>query len=481
MNRRVANVILGCLFLVWPALGMAQEAGRTPLGRSVIRISYIPGNLALPLLVGIEHGVFASETLFLSPVPVTEEGALMRSLNQGGTDFAIGSQSLLLSSAENKIGTKVVAIAGYGRESEMIGPVGDTTTKGVADIKGKTVLLLNGVHNFDAVPELYRAMALSKPPMRISDVKIEFMDLVNLNQLLDPKFKPIYTQRKVGGVFVLREFTTPYVDQKKARVVLSNEQVGSLLGRGGAQGLFASNLVLAREPGTVERFVRAWARTMQYISDPANKEAIVRVLQIYYLRQYGTLLRKDLAELFFSLTKYDRVAWTDQDVAEITINGKALNAARNVLFVRIKEADKRPFKDLPDLKAFIDMSFATKALAALEAEKKAAASKPPAAATPPAKDGDKPRDAPPATAEKPKEAAPEKKLARHRAGETPNLSSGDLDGGAADPLRGAACFCACALKIPDDNYSLQMRTRRPGSWFAHPEARGPPRPRTGRP
>ena len=52
---------------------------------------------------------------------------------------------------------------------------------------------------------------------------------------MDPRFKQQYTQRKVAGVLTYREYTAPYVDQKKARVVMSNEELGKLTGRLGAQ------------------------------------------------------------------------------------------------------------------------------------------------------------------------------------------------------------------------------------------------------
>jgi len=378
------RLIVAALLIMGTTAAAAQE---TP-SRSIIRLSYIPGNFALPVLVGIEHGHFAREGLFLSILPVTEESAVMRSLAQGGTDFAIGSQSLLLSVAENKLDTKVVAMAGYARELELIVPAWDATTKSLADVKGKTLLLLNGVHNFDAVPELYRALALSKPAMRLSDVNIQFIDLVNVRPLLEPKLRPAWTQRKVGGILMFREFTSTFVDEKKARVAVSNDNLSKLIGRTGAQPLFASNLILEKDPKAAERFVRAWARTLQYMADAANKDAVVRVLQIYYLRQYGHALKKELAELYFGVTKYDRVAWTDQDTAEVNINAKALNAGRNLLFARIKDPNQRPFKDVPDVKSIVDSSIAVKVLAELEAEKKAAAEKKPAAAAP--KDGDKP-------------------------------------------------------------------------------------------
>lgn len=377
-----------CIIAVLATIALCGTGAAQDPGRSVIRLSYIPGNFALPVLVGIEHGIFGREGLYVSAVPTTEEGTLMRSLNQGGTDFAIGSQSLLLSIAQNKLDIRVVAVAAHSRKIELVVPVWDTTTKSIADLKGKTVLVLNGVHNFDAVPELYRAFALSK--LRLSDVSLQFIDLVNLQAVMDPRFKPQYVQRKVAGIFMFSEYTAAYVDQKKARVVVSNEDFSKLIGRIGSQPLLASKLVLDREPKLTERFVRAWTRTMAHMADKANHDAIVRVLQIYYLRQYGFLLKKELADGYVDAVRYDEVVWSPAAISEITINAKALSAGRNLLFANIKEADKRPFKDVPDVDAYFEMSYVKKALEALDLERKANAAKP---AVPPGAPADNPKKA----------------------------------------------------------------------------------------
>ncbi len=373
MSAILTRIILVTLLITASGISLAEEAQK----RATLRLSYIPGNFALPVLVGIEHGMFAHEGLSISPVPVTDEGAILRSLAMGGTDFAIGSQSTLISIAGNKLDAKVVAAAGAAREIDLVVPAYDTTTKKFSDVKGKTVVVLNGVHNFDAVPELYRALALSKPPMKLSDVNVQFVDLANLKVIMDPAARQAYAQRRLAGVFMLRESTQHYVDEKKARVILSNEDMTKLIGRRGTQPLFASKLMLTRFPNDVQKFVRAWARSMRYVSDPVNKTAVVRVLQIYYLRQYGYLLKKELAEQYIGNTDFGTVVWTQEDIKEVNINARALSAARNLLFARIKDPEKRPFKTPVAVDDFIEMSYAKKAIDDLEAEKKAVAEKPP--------------------------------------------------------------------------------------------------------
>jgi ABC-type nitrate/sulfonate/bicarbonate transport system substrate-binding protein len=389
MSGRLTRLFLVTLIATFAGAAVAEE----PRSRSIIRLSYIPGNAALPVLVGIEHGMFAREGLSISIVPVTDESTVMRSLTAGATDFAIGSQAVLLSAAQNKVEARVVAIASSSRDIELVVPAWDTAAKSFADIKGKTILLLNGIHNFDAVPELYRALALSKPAMRLSDINVQFITLANLEQVFHPNFQKIYAQRKIGGIFMFREYTSRYVEEKKARVIAGDAELTKLIGRRGAQPLFASKLILDRDPKAVQRFVRGWARAMQQVNDPQHRAAVIRTLQIYYLRQHGGVVNEATAQNYVAAAKYDRVLWTDQDTAEVTINGKALSAARNLLFANIKDPAKRPFSDVPEIKGYIDSSYAKKALEDLEAEKKVLAAKPPENGNPAVTGTEKPKTA----------------------------------------------------------------------------------------
>ncbi len=130
-------------------------------------------------------------------------------------------------------------------------------------------------------------------------------------------------------------------------------------------------------PGTIQRFVTAWVKTLDYIHN--NKTTWRSSSPYYFGRQFGVPLNKEEAELFVSLIKYDRAAWTENDIKEININGQAISAARNLLFASIKDPAKRPFQTAPDVTAYFDDSFVKKAVAALEEDKKKRAAAPPPA------------------------------------------------------------------------------------------------------
>jgi ABC-type nitrate/sulfonate/bicarbonate transport system substrate-binding protein len=389
--RTVIRFVLALSFVAL-SFATAPLSAQTAADRPFVRLSYVPGTQALPVIVGIERGFFAREGIAVSMVGVVDQNAIVNSLTLGATDIALGPQSWLLDMAHGKVAAKVIALDGYRREIELIVPAWDTTTKDIADLKGKTILFVGGTHNFDLIPELYRILAFSK--MRLADIKFDFFQLNQFGQLLDPKTRQAWQQRKVGAIFAAREYTDRHVKDKRARAVMGDEQITTLIGRLGPRPVFANADFVKNRPITAQRFVTAWVKTLDYIHN--QKQDSAQLLAYYFARQYGLPLKKEDAELYVSLIKYDRAAWTENDIKEININGQAISAARNLLFASIKDPAKRPFQTAPDVTGYFDDSFVKKAVAALEDEKKKrAAAPPPAPATP----------APAA----PKSAEPEKK------------------------------------------------------------------------
>ena len=334
--------------------------------RDMVRLTYIPGSEAIPVLVAIERGFFRKQGLTVSALPVLSQQAVTTALALGLTDFATGSQSWLLDMANAKIRAKVIALSGYGREMELIVPSWDKRTKKLADMKGKRVLIVRGTHNFDAVPEFYRALIFSR--LKLTDVGVSFINLRQLRIIMNPKFRRGFIKQRIAGVFTLREYTFNFLKNKRARVVLDNKALTKLIGRLGARPLFASDNIIKKSPQTVQRFVQAWVETMDYIVK--NPEDTARLLRIYFARQYGVRLPKGQAEFLLKLVKYDRVAWTQNDIRGAVINGKAISAARNLLFSHIKDKKKRPFQKPPSLDGYFDAQFVEKAKEALKKSQK---------------------------------------------------------------------------------------------------------------
>ena len=282
----------------------------------IVRFSYIPGPQALPTIIARERGFFRREGLIVSALPVTRQQAIVDSLRAGITDFATGSQAWLLDVAQAKVPMKVVAMNGHGRQMELIVPSWDTRTKKMADFRGKTILLLRGTHNFDAIAEFFKILLFNR--MKLGDVRFSFVTLPQLRTFLskNKKVQALLRRRRIAGFLGYREHTNFYVENKSARVVLSNAQISKLLGRNGPRPLFASAAIVKEHPETVQRFVNAWVAALDYLN--RNEDQAVRLLRVYLARQFGRTLSKERARFYVHSIKYGRFKWTPQDVRKPT-------------------------------------------------------------------------------------------------------------------------------------------------------------------
>ena len=307
----------------------------------------------------------------MSALPVTSQQAIVDSLRTGIAAFATGSQAWLLDVAQSKVPMKVVALNGHERAMEVIVPAWDTRTKKMTDFRGKTILLLRGTHNFDAIAEFFKILLFNR--MKLTDVRFSFVTAVQLRTLLsnNKKVRQLLRRRRIAGFFGYREHTNYYVERKAARVVVSNDAISKLLGRNGPRPLFANAAIVRDHPETVQRFVNAWVAALDYIR--TNNDQAVRLLRIYLARQFGRTLTKKSAQFFLRSIKYNRVEWSVPDIKETNINGKIIRAGRNILWRGIKDPKKRPFQTAPTVDSYIDNRFVRNAVKKLKQDKARAA------------------------------------------------------------------------------------------------------------
>ncbi len=148
---------------------------------------------------------------------------------------------------------------------------------------------------------------------------------------------------------------------------MGNKKITKLIGRISPRPLIANRKFLRRNKVAAQKFVTAWVKTLRYIE--RNRKDAAAILSIYYGRQYGVAIPMPEAEKIVSLTKYDRVKWSDSDTKAADINARAISAARNILFSSIKNKSKRPFRVPPKIDNLIDSQFVDQALLDLKAAK----------------------------------------------------------------------------------------------------------------
>ncbi|MDJ0945167.1 MAG: ABC transporter substrate-binding protein [Kiloniellales bacterium] len=313
------------LFLVLPAVkvGYAQDVP------SVVRFSFSSGWDGLPAIVAIERGFFANENLVVSSMPLSNTKGIIESLAGGSTDFATVPQRTLLIMAAAKVPVKVVSQNGWGAEIELIVPASDTATKSLAELKGKTIAVGSGSESHGVLIRL-----LNQSGLQPNDVNVKIVP--------SPQLTSAFDGNAAQAIFALRYFTSPLVSTERARVVLSNDAVVQAIGRIGASPLVVSGKTLEHKPETIQRFVNAWVRALDYVrSDPDDAANLLRV----YFHRQGVKVSKELTRSWVDMVRYDRYTWSEADVLDAEYNGWGLNTGK-------------VFKVQPKLEGYIDNRYA---------------------------------------------------------------------------------------------------------------------------
>ncbi len=324
MRLSRAAFLVVALLALFPSRGFGQES-------SLVRLAFSSGWDALPAVVAIERGFFAAEGLVVSGLAIPSAVAVVNSLNAGSTDFAAVPQRVALLMAAAKVPVKIVAMAGWGTEMELVTKPGDGMNS-LADLKGKRIAVLTGS---EAFPVLVRL--LNQARMRPTDVKITRLPANTLTKALETNL--------ADAVFETRHFTLPMVQNGQARVIMTPKAVTAAIGLIGGMPLIARKAIIEKQPETVQKFVSAWVTGLRYIQQDPDDAA--RILRIFFHRQ-GVKVAAGMAILWVRMVKYDQYVWSPGAVADAEYNGWGLNTG-GIL------------KVAPKLEGFVDNRFAEKA------------------------------------------------------------------------------------------------------------------------
>ena len=334
-NQRCArSVLLAALVALLPIRAHAEPDW------ALVRLSFSSGWDALPALVAIERGFFVGQKLTVSGLSLESGEAVIKSLATGSTDFASVPQRTLLVMAAAKAPVKVVALSGYGTRTEIVVAKDSPVTK-VADLKGKVIAVGMGAEAFPALIRLLNASQL-KP----KDVTIRSLDGADLTE--------VFRSKRADAACASAHFTDRMVVDGQARVLVSNEEIVKTIGLIGAAPLVASAKLVQDSPDVVQRFVSAWLDGLRYIERDPDDSA--RILQIFFHRQ-GVVVPIAQARSWVGMTRFDRIAWTADDVADADFNAWGLEEG-GILKVRPK---------LAELQAMVDNRFAERALERVQA------------------------------------------------------------------------------------------------------------------
>ena len=332
-TRFLAN-LAGALALA--ILGPAGE-GLAQQKKPAVRLNYSGSVYAVTSVVALERGFFDEEGLIVNASPESSGAVAVQALVGGSTDFAAAANIRPVQMAAQDLPIRVIAVSSYGFAGHVIVPVKDKTTKTMADLKGKRIGVQVGSGTYTVWLRYLKTQGLSEKDFAIKSMESETIPAAFEAQALD-------------GAVLWDPFATLIREKGLGRDVLGPKDLAEPVGSTYAFYLITSLNNIQKRPDVVQRFVNAWAKTLRFIQN--NPDEMVEIMQAFFAREGKSLPPATVKKLMVTY-RYDRVVVSPQDIQD------TMESAR-ILF------EQKRLKKLPDLNAYVDNSFALKAVQALK-------------------------------------------------------------------------------------------------------------------
>ena len=272
------------------AVAIAALPGQVAAQQATIKYLHIPGSTTyLPPYVGIEQGYFAAENIKLELIAGNSAAAIHTALATGDADTTQHALSFWATLATQGIDVSAVGVYWYvGRY--LVLPKKDTTTprigKGNAAwrdvmqaMKGKTFGTIGGGLRSDTIG-LFRLAGINAE---------KEVSLVDLNTAAAQV--AAMDQGQIDGVIGTAAFAFTLVSAGKSELGVDlvtqgpAEHKGAMLTMTGIR-----KAALAQAPDLADRYARALARSVAYIKDPANTQALMTLAAKYGVKVDPTIM-----------------------------------------------------------------------------------------------------------------------------------------------------------------------------------------------
>src|SRR5512142_394058 len=133
-SKGLRMLVIACLAVAGLACDSAAQTTK-PL----VRLNYSGSIYATTSVVGVEKGFFDQEGLIVNAAPESSGQVALQALIGGSTDFAVGANIRPVQALGRDLPIKVIALSTWGFAGYVLVPVKDTTSKSLAELKGKTL------------------------------------------------------------------------------------------------------------------------------------------------------------------------------------------------------------------------------------------------------------------------------------------------------------------------------------------------------
>lgn len=310
--------------------------GQTPSAVDKVSVT-VDG--AIPTIIpesGIAKGYFREQGLDVAKVHAPKSGEAIRLALAGQTQFGFATAAPLLEAAARGEKVVVIGLLSHGFSGKLVASNANAHLSSLADFRGKRVAVQKGT----GVATIF-LLALENAGLKESDFRIDDVLVADMPAAM--------RSGSFDAVLGWEPGMSRIVDDGHGKEIIGNKRFEQLTGTTYPFLLFTSRKMIDSQPGVVQRFVNAWAKSQHFVL--TDRPAALRVIR-NYLGQEVSSVGDGLLEKLTYIYEYDRTALGDADVADIRIMSEFM--------FRHGRIESRP-----DLNILVDNAFAKNAEALL--------------------------------------------------------------------------------------------------------------------
>ncbi len=312
----------------------------TPLAKErdvvkTVRLAYSESATAIVPLVAIEKGFLKKEGLNVNGRPLKSGSQALSSVYGGSMDFGTAANGRLVQWSARGWNMKTVAVNNTGFLATVIVKKDDTTSKTMADLKGKSIAIQKGSGTHVAW--------------------LRYLDKIGLNESMF-KMRYIRTSRiaaamgtgNIDAAVPWYPFARSILNRGLGRQIIGEKEIERVAEVPYPFLLYTRTSFIQKHPQVVQKVVNAWVNAKKWIE--ANREDAARLFHTFSTRR-GKKLEMADARFFVDILAFRNHVWDAAMIADMKANQDILRKLG-----RIKTA--------PPLEDYVDNRFVEKAVAA---------------------------------------------------------------------------------------------------------------------
>ncbi|MBT3350807.1 MAG: ABC transporter substrate-binding protein [Nitrospinaceae bacterium] len=297
-----------------------------------VKFAYSESATAIVPIVALQKGFLKAEGLNATGKPLKSGAMALSSVYGGSLDFGTTSNGRLVQWASKGWNMKTVAVNNTGFLAVVLVKNGDTTSKTMADLKGKKIAIQKGSGTHIAWLRYLDKIGLSEKMFEMRYMRTSRIGAAMGTGTIDAAV-PWYP------------FAKSILNRKLGRQIIDKSEIETVAKVPYPFMLYTRSGFIKKHPGITQKVVNAWVKSKRWIEN--NREEAAKLFHKFSTRR-GKKLKMEDARFFIKILDFKTDVWNEEMMADLKANQ-----------VLLKKLGK--IKTTPNLYDYVDNSFVKKA------------------------------------------------------------------------------------------------------------------------